>query len=1076
MLLFAFYISVYPQQDTSIILSEIMFIPQSGNNEFIELYNSSTADTINLNGYKIKYYTAAPDIITDAGWGTLLPPLTYAVILEGDYDFTSGIYNNIIPAAALKVKISDNAFGATGMSNTTDRPVQLIDTSSAVTDYRFYTADNTAGYSEEKVVLNHDSLDTNWGNSDIFNGTPGKRNSISHLNNDLMLFTMFISPAIPAAGENVVVNAVIKNRGTGTASQFDCSFYDDANFDSIPTPGELISTETYYNLLSGDSLTSQTELIAAAAGSYNIIAKITFEPDEDTLNNTKCLNFTVYEGNEISDIVFNEIMYAPSGGMPEWVELYNRSGTIVNLKNRKISDNTSSVYITRLDVFLPADSFIILSKDSSILDFYSIPSRLLVLPSLPSLNNTGDDIVIRDSAGVHFDSLSYTPDWGGSSGRSLERISSEMPTNNISNWGTTESIYKGTPGRTNSLTPKENDLRISSFTSLKPYGIIGEEIKIYVNVKNSGIINSGNYLLELFNDSNEDSIAQAGELVNTVNGSTVLSGDSVLQEFQLNVFAEGANYLIAVIENTPDEDLTNNTAFLKFIGVEINEIRSDLVINEFMYSPASPEPEWIEIYNRSSKVIEMKNYLTADNRDTSVINLNSLMINPGEYLVIASDSTMMNYYNINSYLLVANIPSLNNTGDKILLMDSLGRVIDSLEYSTSWGTAGRSVERTSFDASSVDSSNWRICLSKYNGTPGYINSVTTKEYDIEIRDLSCIPRYPVKGDDVIITAEVKNRGSRSALFNLKLYSDTNLDSIPDMIIESITGLTLNAGGSSIYTFNYLINDLDNEYNYYVDAEFISDQDTSNNYRCILVFPGYTPGSVVINEIMYSPEGGEPEWIELLNKMDVPADISDWVISDVYSTPLKVKLEREIYIQPGGLYVISKDSTITEYHRVIPSGFITADIPVLNNDRDGVILIDNRGQTIDSLIYDNSWGGADGRSLERRSAGGISVNPFNWCSSEDIENSTPGRINNKAVKQYDLAVSGISFYPRFPVKDDDVNIYAEIKNPGRVNALNGVVKLLYKLQVLQHREILYWFSSTFLILNLMIPLLLPLLRE
>ncbi len=102
---------IFSQSDSSLVLSEIMFNPQPGNNEFIELYNRSSTDAIDLNNYGIIYYTSNQDTIVPAGFGTLLQPQSYAVILEGDYDLNSGIYNGIIPPDALILKINDNAFG-----------------------------------------------------------------------------------------------------------------------------------------------------------------------------------------------------------------------------------------------------------------------------------------------------------------------------------------------------------------------------------------------------------------------------------------------------------------------------------------------------------------------------------------------------------------------------------------------------------------------------------------------------------------------------------------------------------------------------------------------------------------------------------------------------------------------------------------------------------------------------------------------------------------------------------------------------------------------------------------------------
>ena len=57
----------YPQSDTLLTFSEVMFSPASGNNEFIEIYNLSPNESINLSGYKTKYYTANPDAFIDAG-------------------------------------------------------------------------------------------------------------------------------------------------------------------------------------------------------------------------------------------------------------------------------------------------------------------------------------------------------------------------------------------------------------------------------------------------------------------------------------------------------------------------------------------------------------------------------------------------------------------------------------------------------------------------------------------------------------------------------------------------------------------------------------------------------------------------------------------------------------------------------------------------------------------------------------------------------------------------------------------------------------------------------------------------
>lgn len=1035
----------YSQADTSLTFSEIMFIPQSGNNEFIELYNLSFTDTINLNNYRIKYHTSNPDIITSAGYGTLLPPRSFAIILEGDYDFENGIYNNLIPPEALILKISDNAFGTTGMSNTEARTLWLINPSNDTLDVYTYSANNATGYSDEKIVMSKNNSSSNWANSQVFNGTPGFRNSVTQLDHDLDLGSVTILPVVPVSGDDVEIFVKVKNRGLNTAASYTIEIFNDINFDSTGTPNELIFSQMFNNLLPGDSITVSTIMQNLQVGIYQVIGKVNYALDEDTLNNKKIRTFNVFEpGAGYNDIVINEIMYAPSGGEPEWVELFNRSSATINIKKWTLSDEVATAVITNQDVIVLPDEFIVLSKDSSIFNFHpNIPSRVIVF-NLPILNNTGDAVVLKDSLGIIIDSLYYLSSWGGSSGgRSLERISTEEPATNQNNWGTSINPAKSTPGYLNSLTPKDHDLRIISFKPDFPFGILGESINFTLLVKNNGLMTTGPFTTKLFYDVNADSIPQPSELIGELSGSSLIPGDSSFFYFSTNNFSLGSNHFISLVEYTPDQDTTNNIAFAKVTGVQVNEDRNDLVINEFMYAPTSPEPEWIEIFNRSSKVIDLKNYKIADDRDTVRVITQSTILNPGEYFVIASDSSIINFYNIPSGFAVKNFSALNNTGDKVILLDSLNRTIDSLEYRPAWGgTGGKSLERISTELSSIDSTNWKTTLSRYKGTPGYINSVSEKDYDIQLSAIVFSPPFPLFGDEVNVAAKIINKGRLNNTFDLKLMEDTNLDSIPDVVITILPGLFLAAGDSSVISFNHSTGAIFSPKGFYAEAAAINDQDTSNNYLYNKIEPGYPPQSIVVNEIMYAPLGGEPEWVELLNRTEEPINLKNWRVSDVVTTPATATITSDVIIPSGGYLVLARDSSIFNYHRFIPSEVLKINLPVLNNDADGVVLRDNRGQTIDSVFYSSSWGGTGGFSLERIDSEAPSNLAGNWGSSLDIEQSTPGRVNSVAPKEFDLLLAEVSFDPRFPVPGDDVLISAKIRNTGSAIANQFSVEFLF----------------------------------
>lgn len=776
---------IFAQTDTSLILSEIMFYPASGPNEFIELYNFSETESIDLNNYKIKYSTASPDVITDAGDGTLLPPTSFAIILEGDYPFGSGIYDGLIPPEAVVLKISDNSFGSSGMSNTSDRPLWLLSPADDTLETYIYSANNSQSFSDEKIELINNTSQTNWKNSLNSNGTPGFRNSVTPLDFDLEMNAITFTPVVPTKGEDVTIFAAVKNRGSNNAAIYSIDIFNDANFDSTTDPGELIFSQNFSNLSPGDSLTVSTILDTLPAGNYQVIGRAIFVDDEDLSNNELIDEFIVFPpGNNFNDVVLNELMYAPSPGEPEWVELFNKTDSPLNLKKWRIKDLTTTATITNNDIIIPPTAFIILTKDSSVINFYDISSEIIQL-NLPSLNNNGDGIVIIDSLGVLIDSILYTPDWGGSGGRSLERISDNEGSNDPSNWGTSISINRATAGSINSITLKDFDLALTFFKPVNEYGIIGEQIEFNIQVKNPGLNQSQIYNVNLFRDANADSIPQPSELISTQQGNPLASGDSLSFNFQTGDFLFGLNYFIAQVKTSADDDTTNNIGFTNVIGTTINEVRNDIIINEFMYAPNSPEPEWIEIFNRSNKTIDLKNYQIADNNDTTTVFNLSIILNPLEYIVITDDSSIYNYYNIPSSVVIENIPALNNSGDKIILLDSLNRSIDSLQYLTAWGgNNGRSLERIDSEVPSTDSTNWNTSISVFKATPGYINSVTQKDFDIAAADIIFFPLFPIDNDTVSITSKIINSGLNPASFVLQLFEDTDLDSIPDLLIET----------------------------------------------------------------------------------------------------------------------------------------------------------------------------------------------------------------------------------------------------------------------------------------------------
>ena len=1043
--LLLFPLVYFCRADSNLTISEVMFNAPSGNNEFIELYNLSSSESINLNGYKIKYYTSSADGIIGLDTNLILLPNSYAVILEGDYDFEKGIYNNIIPSSALLLKIDNNSFGSSGMANTTDRPVYLLNAENDTVNSYVYSANNSSGYSDEKIIMNTDNSSVNWKNSLYPLGTPGFKNSVCQKFYDLTISSFTFSPNEIFQNENVNIEVGVKNIGVEPAGSFTLEIYSENNYDSIAVKNEKIYSEIKNNLLPNDSSIFTTTLFNLQGGKYQLIAKIIYTQDEDSLNNIGFLNFAVHPPpNNFNDVVINEIMYAPSTGQPEWVELYNKTNAPVNLNKWRFHDNSSHVNITSQDNFIPANGFVVLCKDTTIKSYFNVLAEIIPV-KLPSLNNTGDIACIRDSSNITIDSLEYLPTWGGSTnGRSLERILINRESIQAENWGTSKSKFKATPGKVNSLTPKNYDLGITNFETEKEYAIIGEKVLLRITIKNAGLNPSATFIVNIYKDPDADSTIKHAEMFISLAGDIIYPGDSTILNYATSDFSTGKNYFIAELITEPDDEKENNISYTYFTGAEINEVRNDLIINEIMFAPASPEPEWIEIFNRSMKNINLKNYQIADASDTiKIINYN-LLINPEEYLVIAKDSSITNKYPINSKIIFTNFPSLNNSADKIILLDSLNRAIDSLQYSSKWGgTNGRSLERISADNLSIDSLNWKSCKSKIIATPGKINSVTKKDFDLELSRLFFKPELPVIGDSINISAVVKNAGKQITQFYLQLYRDTDLDSLPDKFLEESQLLNLQPNDSTSYTFQYLEINIRRELGYAVKIISEPDQDTTNNTFYKKILPGYLPSTITVNEIMYLPQGGEPEWIEVYNTTSDSVNLKDWTVTDIYTTPLKSKITtKNVFVPPNKYLVLSRDTSINLYHRYIQSQVVVFNLPVLNNDEDGIILKDSREVTVDSAHYNKNWGGMTGYSIERKSYSRDSNTPANWGPSKDLEMSTPGRINSITEKKYDLSFVKISSVPEYPVPGDDIFIKVKIANNGNYPAENFKIQFYF----------------------------------
>jgi hypothetical protein len=1001
-------------------ISEILFSDSDAKNTYIELYNTGTTD-INLKSTTIQYFdpststVVSNDVLQPNGSDSIIHAHEYAIIFNHSYIVKSGVYFGRISGSTLIMKTTADLFMGGEFATATNKTIRIVrSTTSAILDAYTPSIDTLVkGSSIEKINLTKDNSATNWKTSRYYRGTPGRINSVTPKNVDAMLASFSLSPVIVFKGSTAKLKIGLRNNGSTTLNNTSLLIYKTSSRDSISSKDSIIFAVNPTAIESADTTFFETNITCNDTGVYNYIAKVSVLNDEDTWNDTLSISFHVYkQTRNYNDAVLNELMYAPSADKPEWVEIYNRCQDTINLKKWKLRDPVKQTTISSSNTYVAPNTFIVVSNDSLPAKTYP-PGTKVIIASLPVMNNDGDYIALKDSFGLVIDSIAYSPHWGGNNGRSLERMHYDSPSNDSTNWGSSLNPRLCTPGFINSITPKEYDISILSFTPSAAYFSETDTVSLIVKFTNRGLKASDSLSLQLFHDLNKDSTGTSNELIFSKMLPPLAPGEADSLLIRTSNFSAGTVYFIASVTDGIDLDTSNNYRFAAATILLGGNPKNEIVLNEIMYAPPSGQPEWIELYNRSSVPINLEKFHIADDADTSSAIKNDAILNAGCYCVISRDSTILKRYDCKGLLVVTSFPTLNNDGDKVILLDSLNRVVDSLAYSPAWGESnGCSIERISFDGLSTDSLNWHSTKSKYHATPGYINSATPKTADISITSLSASPAYPIKGESITPFATIFNNGTSTSAGIKVTFSYRDEKGNYALLMDTVVSMIL-PKDSVVVKSSHATAAINDSLNMYVQAALANDEDTSNNYLDAVIKSGNKSGTVVINEIMFNPTAGNSEWIELFNTTKDTVRLLGWRISDILTSPTEDTIKSStVFIPPLEYLVMSRDTLPVQgienrKHAICKYG-------TLNNSADGIVIKDSRGFVIDSVFYNSDWNTHAGKSLERISAGAASNDSLNWLFSYNPLGGTPGKQNSvnsiQSGSPGTLAINEIMYEP------------------------------------------------------------------
>lgn len=462
----------------------------------------------------------------------------------------------------------------------------------------------------------------------------------------------------------------------------------------------------------------------------NVFHNLTVSNIQDLAANTLTLQgqqfiYFIPSTPSYREVVINELIADPSPvvGLPnaEFIELYNTtSNKTFNLNGWTISDGSSTATLGNY-ILLP-NSYVIVCSNADLSGFL-FQSNKTGVSSLPSLNNSGDELFLKDNFSIDIDYMNFTTDEvyagtdKGDGGWTIEQVNPLLPCFNVTNWRPSNNNNGGTPGAVNSVYDTMPDTIAPQITS------------VYV---------LNNRLLEVsFNESIDTSALYLANMSITGGSISISSYTNIGPNYTSILVNLGPTLDTAVVYTFTLDSLSDCSGnlikdSLEFVLANLPD-SGDLIINEVLFDPFTGGYDFVEVYNNSNKYIDIYGWSISNDSAYGDSILDHYILYPEQYLVLTESPTVvkMDYitHNPNAFLKVDDLPTFSNDEGEVFIYYQNTKYSDYFAYNSDMhfpllkDVDGVSLERLDFDRETNDAGNWHSAAENIGfATPGLPNS------------------------------------------------------------------------------------------------------------------------------------------------------------------------------------------------------------------------------------------------------------------------------------------------------------------------------------------------------------------